>query len=108
MTRDRINLGVFCTDKGQHPWTLLGDLTAALDGGMVRANMGAVYGVVADRRKDECVWLDHLEQGKAEYRVHMRCPRCGRHVEWKHDRVVEVLTQFHAAALERFDLSSMP
>lgn len=106
--RDRIELVIFCTDKGQHPWTKLGDLTAGLDGGMVRANQGFADAGVAERRKDRCVWLDHLDKGKAEYRVHMRCPRCRRHVEWKHGKVVEVLTQFRAAGLSRFDLSSMP
>ena len=104
---DRIKLSVVCTDKGQHPGTSLGDLTADPNGGMVRANFGFTYAELATRRKGECVWLDQLVRGRPEYRVHMRCPRCRRHVQWGHDRVVEYLPQLNAAGLVQLDISHM-
>jgi len=109
MTDRGIYLTVLCTDKGQHPSILLGVLTAQPNGGMVRANLVAPLGVaIAERRKDECVWLDHLDPDRAEYRVHMRCPRCRRHVQWSDDRVLEVLPQLHAAGLQHIDVSIIP
>lgn len=105
MTGRGIRLAVVCTDKGQHPWIQLGDLTAQPNGEMVRANHGNAYGVQAGRRKDECVWLDQLDPGRAEYRVHMRCPRCRRHLQWGDDRVLEYLPQLHAAGLSQLDIS---
>lgn len=101
-----ITIAITCTDKGQHPWIALGDLT--LDDGMLRANIGATYGALAETRKDQCVWLDHLDPERAEYRVHLRCPRCQRHPQWTHANAVDRLTRLHAAGLSQLDVSLMP
>ena len=105
MTRE-ISIAVSCTDRGQHPWISLGDLT--WDSGLLRANTGYSYGTVADRRKAELVWLDHLDPLSPEYRVHMKCPRCQRHVEWSHVTLVKVRDALLAADTPRVDISRLP
>jgi hypothetical protein len=96
------SLALCCTDRGQHPWTLLGDLTIS-DGGLLRANVGAVYGVTAERRKDECVWLDDIR--RPSYRAHARCPRCRRHIQWRGEHARKIVESSTAAGRTQFDIS---
>lgn len=93
-----------CTDDGQHAWTMLGDLT--ISSGLLRANVGAVYGEHADRRKAECVWLDDIR--RPDYRVHIRCPRCRRHIEWRGEVARALLTELYSAGESRVDISHLP
>lgn len=106
MTGTARRLAVGCTDKGQHGWTDLGDLH--LDG-LLSVNVGFVYGEVAEHRKAECVWLDQLDpMDPASRRVHLQCPRCRRHVQWKWGRAVDVVTGMVDAGLISLDISSVP
>jgi hypothetical protein len=106
MSDERAVMAICCTGKGGHPWTLLGDITG-WGSGMLRANFGATYGEVDERRKGERVWLDHLDKSKPVYRVNMRCYRCTpkRHVQWKHETAVDYLTKLQAAGITQLDIS---
>jgi hypothetical protein len=94
-------VAVVCTDGGQHAWTVLGDL--GVYHGLLRANAGQVYGETANRRKAECVWLDDVR--RPEYRVHVRCPRCRRHVQWRGERARDIVQRLAAAGVSQLDIS---
>lgn len=94
----------YCTDNGQHPWTLLGDLSCP-PRGLLRANMAFAYGEHMSLRVAECVWLDDIR--RPDYRANVRCNRCGRHKEWRGERARELLRDLAAAGVSRVDLSSL-
>lgn len=101
MTAPRpLTLAVACTDKGQHPWTALGDLV--LDGRLLRANKGYVYGPLAESRKDECVTVD--ERGRAR----LWCPRCRRDVPLRLDTARRLIEGLNAAGVTQVDISALP
>jgi hypothetical protein len=104
----RAAIAVVCTDRAQHAETTLGDLTWS--SGLLRANVGFVYDARADRRKDECVWLDHLDPHSPEYRVHLRCPRCKREIQWTYDTAVRVRDAIPEASpgVSHLDISGLP
>ena len=104
MTRP-VALTIVCTDRGQHSTTLLGELNL---GGMLRANGTHLSPREAERRKDECVWLEHVDEDRPDYQVNMRCPRCGRHVEWRSARAIDLIGKLAAASVSRIDLSAIP
>ena len=108
-------LEIFCTDRRQHPETNLGNLTFTQyshNRGSWQAplnlNQAVEYGRIAERRKSECVWIDHLDPGSKEYRVHMRCPRCQRHVQWTDARAQKLVPELARRGRMRLDLSIMP
>jgi hypothetical protein len=60
---------IICTDKGQHPRTVLGSIDESLDRRQLEhLNAPFLGGIIAERRADECVWFD--DRG----RLQMRCP----------------------------------
>lgn len=101
-------IAMACTDRGQHPWMALGDLSNSWEErtsrrtSVVRANRGFVYGVVGERLKNQAVWIDHRQ------RVHVQCPRCGRHVQWTPDSALKMLEALHAAGMSQLDVSRAP
>lgn len=99
-------IAVACTDRGQHPWTQLGDLNTT--DGLVRANTATVGAQHATQRRPECVWLDHLDTTRPECRVHVRCPRCRRHVQWRDERAREIISTLDAAGRNVLDISRLP
>lgn len=97
------SLTIWCSDQGQHPITLLGDLTWSH--GMLRANVGAAYSSIADIKKSDAVWLDWIDRTAARYRVNVRCNRCRRHVQWNEDTVDRVKDNLRVLAATRLDIS---
>lgn len=96
-------LDVYCTDRGQHSRTPLGDL--ALIGDTIEVNAAPIYRLtIAERRRSECVWVDDYDK------VHLRCPRCRREVQWSHDRARKAIAGLwkdnHDGGVARLDLST--
>lgn len=92
-----------CTDRGQHPMTMLGDIYIDPDGA-IRVTDLIMFKGAAERRKHECVWFD------SEYQVlYMRCVRCSppREVRWGHKGVLEVAKAW-AGTASSLDISSIP
>lgn len=133
MSGERTTIAIVCTDKGQHPSITLGDLIIVQGGqfdGLLRANQEhgfdiagkRNYGPHAHGRRGECVWLDDVPVApNTEARVHMRCPRCKRHVQWRYETAVDRLerlarltgtngspTPSGAARFVQLDLSALP
>lgn len=99
------SIGIVCSDRGQHGLTILGDLSWR--DGLLRANQSAVYDQRVEKQKAQCIWLDWLDEDLAEYRVHMRCPRCNRHPQWTHDRAMKILLALSEAGQTRMDISHL-
>lgn len=99
-----MRVSVSCTDRGQHDWTALGDVV--LDGGLLRANIGAVYGELAERRKEECVVVD------GQGRLVMRCPRCRRNPQLTAENARNVIKTLwnadHGGGMAKLDISHLP
>jgi hypothetical protein len=96
---EALRLAVCCTDRGQHDHTVLGELDLLYspewpDGFLMAGNelgRGHVFGHVDPDRR--CVWWDDQDGGRAQ----MRCPRCGRHVQWRGDKARQVIRTFNEA-----------
>lgn len=105
-----VEVTIVCTDKGQHPLATLGDVAMA-SGVSANVDLMGGRGREAERRKDECVWNDGdptTDETMYGSRVNFRCPRCGRHVQWKHENAVDKLTRLGAAGVTRLDISTLP
>jgi hypothetical protein len=93
-------VALFCTDQGQHGWTLLGDL--GIHGGLLTVNENFTAGQIALRRRKECVWIDG---DRCSGRVQIRCPRCRRHVPWRGERAAEIVRRLATAGVSSLDIS---
>lgn len=119
------NLRLICTDRGQHPRTVLGGLSP---GRSVRGGRGKRL-VQLDRSEDFAevtsvrvishntkrppdtggrVGMTHaIEEDGSEHTVLLRsrCPRCGRDVQWRQDRAVAIYRAATEAGMAEFDIS---
>jgi hypothetical protein len=94
---------IVCTDRGRHPVSLLGQLD--LVDGLLRA----AERLSMPRQHDgPCLWLDHPDPQRPDTRVQIRCPRCRRHIEWRHETATKVITRLHEAGMDRIDVSHLP
>ena len=109
VSEQMISIAITCTDKGQHSSTSLGDLSILFPGeenGLLWANAARnIHGVIAETRRHECVWIDLLDV--APLRANMRCPRCGRHVQWQHAKAMDKLRRLHEAGVSTVDISHL-
>lgn len=102
---DPPTLALYCTDRGEHSWTTLGDLYVHSNG--VGVDGGAVgYGEHAARRKAEAVSID--DQG----RIRIWCRRCRRDIQWTNDRalyfVMALWNHDRTAGSAQLDISTIP
>ena len=95
---DKPQVIVVCTGRGTHPEALLGSLAVIESAVVANAyNMSAH----AERRKDESVWIDDVGN------IHLRCPRCRRHVPWKQANACAVIESFWSEQVAALDLSQV-
>jgi hypothetical protein len=99
---DILRLFVSCTDKGQHPLARLGELNLVGDQLMTGLEWRRLP--VQKPSDRPAVWWDDRDGGRAQ----MRCPRCGRHVQWRGDRAREVIRAFNRAGITTIDISHHP
>jgi hypothetical protein len=98
-------LFVVCTDRGQHARSRLGQLHINDPPTGRRVGAGNLLGQGRARSVPEyaggVTWT--------EYGVEVRCDRCRRHVEWRHETALNVIVAMCAGERDAWlDISHLP
>jgi hypothetical protein len=107
-----IVLHIQCSAKGNHPRIDLGNLML-LDGDLEANQDSEIIGWHAKQRAGDCVWVEEVvsmsKQGRiSPCKVHLKCPRCSTHVQWRSETAVDRMTRLHEAGVSELDVSRIP
>ena len=97
-----MKLVFFCTDKGQHPRTVLGNVLIDDDGELIANHEIYSHGSIGDARKHQAVQIDYRG------RVRIDCPRCKRNIPWKPETAERVITALFEQRIYELDISLIP